>query len=240
MAISDKTRKILWAKSGNRCAYCKAVLIHEINPAERSVIGEECHIRSLKPSGSRHDSCYPPEQIDLYDNLILMCAVHHKVVDDLPDTFTVNLLTTLKSEHEEWVNKSLSQKNKETLPTHLMRVESGQHLVGLISISEGLLHSYGDNFSQNETLMVASFSELVFEYIEVYDILSITEQIESHNLFNLHIKELEEASIWVFAETSNKIVGKLPLKALVLGFHKSDDSAIIRFPKFKKKEDSNE
>lgn len=49
MPISSKTRKILWAKSGNRCAICKIELIHqEKGSTDKTVIGEECHIVGQK------------------------------------------------------------------------------------------------------------------------------------------------------------------------------------------------
>ena len=34
MAITSKTRKELWAKSGNRCAICKKELVHQISQEE--------------------------------------------------------------------------------------------------------------------------------------------------------------------------------------------------------------
>ena len=54
MAISDKTRKKLWAKSGNRCSICKTDLFSNKEKAEDLNIGEECHIISSKPKGPRH------------------------------------------------------------------------------------------------------------------------------------------------------------------------------------------
>ncbi len=52
MTIRDKTRKILWGRSENRCAICKYELISdETQVDDESIIGEECHIISEKPSG---------------------------------------------------------------------------------------------------------------------------------------------------------------------------------------------
>lgn len=42
MSISNKTRKELWAKSGNRCAICKKKLVNKISKDEDSfIIGDE-------------------------------------------------------------------------------------------------------------------------------------------------------------------------------------------------------
>lgn len=43
-----------------------------------------------------------------YANLILLCNVHHKQVDDQVNHFTVERLTSMKMEHELWVRTSLS------------------------------------------------------------------------------------------------------------------------------------
>ena len=75
MAITSKTRKELWAKSGNRCAICKKELVHQISQEDGSfIIGDECHIISSSIDGPR----YKPgiEDYDSYDNLLLLCKIH--------------------------------------------------------------------------------------------------------------------------------------------------------------------
>jgi hypothetical protein len=42
------------------------------------------------------------ENVDRYENLILLCKVHHKLVDDQPDKFTVQILREMKRSHEDW------------------------------------------------------------------------------------------------------------------------------------------
>ncbi len=49
----------------------------------------------------------PIELRNKYSNLILLCRNHHKVVDDQVNTFTVDKLKDLKSQHEKWVRQSL-------------------------------------------------------------------------------------------------------------------------------------
>ncbi len=64
MNITDKDRKILWGRSGNRCAICKHELVIEATPNDaESVVGEECHIISGSPNGPRHDPTYLEEQL---------------------------------------------------------------------------------------------------------------------------------------------------------------------------------
>jgi predicted restriction endonuclease len=106
MPITDKTRKNLWAKSGNRCAICKKELFSNVEKQKDTNIGEECHIISSKFNGPRYKSGIT--DYDVYDNLILLCRNHHKIIDDLTDTYTEEVLRYFKLNHENWVSASLN------------------------------------------------------------------------------------------------------------------------------------
>lgn len=110
MGISTKTHKMLWGRSGNRCAFpdCKLVLVmDETETDDPSVIGEESHIVARSPVGPRGESDLTEEQRDMYGNLILLCSVHHKLIDDQPREYSVDRLHTIKRNHEEWVKTTL-------------------------------------------------------------------------------------------------------------------------------------
>lgn len=94
---SQKTIKRLFSVSGNRCAFprCTTELVQDV-----TIIGEICHIRSPKPTGPRHDPNLSPEECHAFENLILMCANHHKVIDDDEDVYTVEGLEKMKTGHE--------------------------------------------------------------------------------------------------------------------------------------------
>jgi hypothetical protein len=64
-----------------------------------SIIGEICHIRAVSPNGPRHELHQSSADRHGYDNLILLCANHHKVVDDDPEAFTVERLVKMKVHH---------------------------------------------------------------------------------------------------------------------------------------------
>jgi hypothetical protein len=75
---------------------------------DESLIGEECHIVARQDDGPRGDPNFPEEKRDRYANLVLLCATHHKMVDDQPGTYTPDALRELKSTHESWVKESLT------------------------------------------------------------------------------------------------------------------------------------
>jgi hypothetical protein len=107
VSISDKDRKILWGRSGNRCVLCRRVLIAERTPADReAVVGDEAHIAARSPGGPRYGEC-PPNMVDSYENLMLLCRDDHKKIDDQPQHHTTARLRQAKTEHEEWVERAL-------------------------------------------------------------------------------------------------------------------------------------
>jgi hypothetical protein len=108
MTVSDKTRKLLWGRSVSRCAFCRSeVIMDATSEDDESVVGDECHIVSGKPKGPRYDSEFPVDEIDSYTNLILLCRVHHKMIDDQSETFSADILRKLKENHEKWVADAL-------------------------------------------------------------------------------------------------------------------------------------
>lgn len=102
MTITKKQLEILWGKAAGRCSFlnCNKYLIFEENEKEYSIIGQNAHICSPKSSGPRFDPTLSPTELNSYDNLILLCSEHHKIVDDNPDLYTVTKLLEMKEIHE--------------------------------------------------------------------------------------------------------------------------------------------
>ncbi len=128
VAVSLKTHKMLWGRAASRCsvADCRRLLYREATESDsESLIGEACHIVAASPQGPRGDPLLPDDQMDEYQNLILLCAVHHKVVDDQPGKYSVQYLKEIKKSHEDWVMQSLSdydplqQKNPERYASYV-------------------------------------------------------------------------------------------------------------------------
>lgn len=116
MGINLKDRKLLWVRSGNRCAFpsCdrKLVLDAEGDIGQDTIVSQEAHIVSRSLDGPRGDSPLTETERDYYDNLILLCLEHHKVVDDDSDSWTVERLHQVKDEHEAIIETALSPKDE--------------------------------------------------------------------------------------------------------------------------------
>ena len=137
MGIPLKTHKMLWGRAGNRCAIsdCRIELAMDASETDdESLIGEECHIVARSPDGPRGDASFPKEKIDKYDNLVLLCRNHHKLIDDRATAYTVEKLKESKSIHEKWVRESLSsfdsqqQKDDEIYATYIEKWMELSHL----------------------------------------------------------------------------------------------------------------
>lgn len=109
MHLSDRDRKLLWGRAANRCAYCQRALVVDATVADReSIVGDEAHIVSDSSDGPRGQAM-DRSNLDSYENAILLCKVHHKMVDDQPHEFTSEVLRRMKANHEKWVTSTLSE-----------------------------------------------------------------------------------------------------------------------------------
>ncbi|MGI2124063.1 HNH endonuclease signature motif containing protein [Shewanella baltica] len=110
MGIKQKDIKILWGRSGNRCAICKTELTQDKSAVTSSfTLGEQAHIVGDQPGSARSNSPLTDEQRDSYHNLVLLCPTHHTEIDSNEDDWPVERLHQIKSEHELWVTETLSE-----------------------------------------------------------------------------------------------------------------------------------
>lgn len=101
MGITALTLKKLFALTGNECAFPGCHL--PIFDTEHKVLtGEVCHIKAKSPDGPRFDANQDDMERNAFDNLLVLCSSHHKIIDDesTRDRFTVQLLTRIKADHE--------------------------------------------------------------------------------------------------------------------------------------------
>ncbi len=98
LALKSSVVKKLFALSGNRCAFpgCNECIIDESG----IIVGEICHIEAAEKGGARYNLNSDDEHRRSFENLILMCANHHKKTN-YADNYTVSKLISYKKEHEE-------------------------------------------------------------------------------------------------------------------------------------------
>lgn len=95
MSITETTKKLLYAKSGNRCMFenCEHRLFDNHNN-----ISEIAHISGKKKGSARYD---PNEtNVDDESNLIVLCRIHHKIIDNNEEIYTKEYLLNMKRNSE--------------------------------------------------------------------------------------------------------------------------------------------
>ncbi len=118
MSISPRTRKLLWGNAASRCSYPDCAAIEgapDDSQSGETVKLEECHIVARKPTAARGNANLTAAERDQYPNLILLCPIHHKIIDEQSDTFTTQELHSMKESHEQRVRESL---DSATMQTH--------------------------------------------------------------------------------------------------------------------------
>ena len=204
MSISDRTRKLLWGKSGNRCARCFRILsVDETELDDPSIVGEECHIISGR-QGPRLDADFPADDIDNYPNLILLCRIDHKIVDDQERTFDAVALRTMKEAHERKVARVLAlapmllEDDEGLDPSDLLnrytmafRAFHGTELRGMVAIP-----IVRDDVAGSATDLLAAWLEghLV--------VTGLSGSGKSHLLRHLALRAFDNGAIPIFARAS--------------------------------------
>ena len=111
MGITLKTKTMLWGRAANRCAFaeCRRELVIDATQTDdESLIGEVCHIVAESPDGPRGNSPLTLDERNKYSNLVILCAIHHKVVDDQFTHYTIERLVQMKKDHEKWITDTLT------------------------------------------------------------------------------------------------------------------------------------
>ena len=128
------TVKHLFAVSGNACAFpkCQVPLVDRVSS---KVTGRICHIKANSPAGPRYDPSQTEEERHSFENLLLLCPLHHDIVDADAEAYSVERLTKMKQEHE---SKTAGAGDlTDTLAEELIRVSDFTITSGSVVVSTG-------------------------------------------------------------------------------------------------------
>lgn len=110
MAVSETTKRIIWVLAGGRCVLCKQeALDTTISP---KCVADVAHAAGQGDGSStpRHVPETSPKERDDPANLLLLCLMCHRKVDDktIEVAYDLDTLYALKREHEHTVGHLLS------------------------------------------------------------------------------------------------------------------------------------
>jgi hypothetical protein len=148
--IPDPVIKRLFLHAPNRCAFpdCRQPLIN----AEGIVIANMCHISGERPDAARYDANQTDAQRNGYENIILLCANHHKVVDSDARYHSVSRLLDWKCSHVKEAGNNgtiLTARQVARLASGVLEISGGSigNIITSVSQTGGQnAHSITNNF----------------------------------------------------------------------------------------------
>jgi hypothetical protein len=106
-APTERDVNRLFALSLNQCAFpnCTA----SIFGLSDEMVGEICYIKARSPEGPKYDPAQTHAERHGFNNLVLLCRNHHKIVDDDASRYPVEWLKRIKREQETKGGNELTQ-----------------------------------------------------------------------------------------------------------------------------------
>jgi hypothetical protein len=200
------TRQRLYALAGNECSFpdCSQVCALEDS---LDLLSNICHIEGALPTSPRYNALMTPDERREFDNLIILCAVHHIVTND-EKIYTIASLKQMRRDHHADVARRRSaagilRQHPSSLVIVINRISSEDFF------DVGLEPSETDTFVIDQKItfnQVERFRPIIEEY-RVYQgrLTRIYKEIEEQGSYR---KELLLQNIRGFyLEAKGKIIG---------------------------------
>jgi hypothetical protein len=186
----------------------------------------------------------PEEMVDQPENLLLLCRVHHKMVDDQFETYSAQMLKTLKANHERWVSTTLTGNPSlppsrvvriaANIPTHLVRLTSGSDVFGLLSSGHAFLFEQDELGSAGEVELVANFFQEAQDWGDLASDLEAGDRVKAAHRISKLVQELQESQLLLFgAREVRRLEGGVgppqPFVVTILRVARAENPEIIKF-----------
>ena len=101
--IKPKTRLFLFVRAAGRCEFdgCNRNLLEHYPTFTPGIFAQMAHIWAFSADGPRGHEGIDRAELNHVSNLILLCPACHKLVDDHPDRYPVEVLREFKRAHED-------------------------------------------------------------------------------------------------------------------------------------------
>lgn len=180
-AIPPTVKMILIGKSAGKCEFrgCNKRIIEEGLTKLSGNYSNFAHIIADSPDGPRGDIQKSALLAKDESNIMVMCREHHKLIDDNPNTFTIEALHEMKEEHETYISKLLTieLKSKVHVVTYNSNISNRSSLISKEQIDESIfeqrvwadryINMNGNNYDESEK---ESFYELESQNIcQIYN-----------------------------------------------------------------------
>ncbi|MFD8676324.1 HNH endonuclease [Streptomyces seoulensis] len=216
MGVSEKTRKIVWAEAGGRCAICRGeVITPGTDCDDPSVFGEEAHIVARSKGGPRSGNLDADSRHN-HMNLLLLCSRHHKQIDDQPHHFTVERLREIKERHAAWVRHSLDERAAGgprlvpdpafPQPRVLELTTRGNPLWNMIKTSVAFEYALPDGLPDDDESLIVEFLDILRDYLDIApELHSVRENRDAEKSLAHYIHDLAEKDFLVGAHVRHML-----------------------------------
>ncbi len=139
MAISERTKRLLWSRSGGYCQNpaCQKDFFVFFENGQVASLEELAHIIAQSDHGPRGESNISAGGRDEYANIILLCPNCHALIDKSPQQFPVDLLHSWKQQHEEAIRQVF------VVPVFEERRALAQTVHKLLRANRSIFRQYG-------------------------------------------------------------------------------------------------
>jgi len=128
----------------------------------------------------------PEDQVNAYDNLILLCAADHRKIDAQPEAYPVEALRRLKHAHEQWVELTLAIKEiggsvQSSAPVfvRLDHTETGKQLLGVVGGCHAWQFEHTEPQDEEEAGAIADIFQNAEDWGSIYDEIGAGGQVRA-------------------------------------------------------------
>ncbi|HMP57761.1 MAG TPA: hypothetical protein PKD86_00285 [Gemmatales bacterium] len=117
--VPPSEARIVYLRSGGFCAFpgCTQELVEPGTETDKpAYLGKIAHIVADSRDGPRGDHPMSDEDRDRHPNLLLLCGVHHDLIDIQKLKFSVSVLRQMKADHEGRIRKAAAPTAAEPKP----------------------------------------------------------------------------------------------------------------------------
>lgn len=189
MAISERVKRLLWARSGGFCQNpsCQKDFFVFFADGTITSMEELAHIIARSNKGPRSEKGINTKLKDDYENIILLCPNCHTLIDKNPDQYPVGILKEWKKNHEQSIKSLFS------VPIYQDRGSLRREINKILLENKQIFQTYGPH-SVHSNYLLTDAEKAWIRYIHL-KILPNNRKIVELLSKNIHLLTEEEKLI---------------------------------------------